>query len=206
MINAQSSKIFLCFRAKNLKSFNFYLLANPTETAYLSFRDRELSNDVLLVQVRPRKVSIHTFFGLAQGRLMRPPSCRNFQKPKLFCLTSYPGEISHSNSANWEFSNNVRLLEVCPRKVALHTISHLTPIETWRKAVSNTSDRRTVSSEVRLEKCTQVLGVGQNWRACDSWLRKNSTSHLLWLVQTCPNLSAIQWPCALVAQSFFALS
>ena len=46
-----------------------------------------------------------------------------------FCLGSYPGEISHSSLANQELSNDVRLLEVRPRKVALHTSSHLTPIE-----------------------------------------------------------------------------
>ena len=46
-----------------------------------------------------------------------------------FCLRSYPGEISHSNSAKRELSNDVSLSEVLPRKVALHTSSHLTPIE-----------------------------------------------------------------------------
>ena len=46
---------------------------------------------------------------------------------------------------------------------------------------------RRVSSEVRLGNCTQVWGVGQIWRAWDSRLRKNSTSHLAWLVQTCPD-------------------
>ena len=75
-----------------------------------------------------------------------------------------------------------------PRKVALHTSSHLTPIEVWQSAVSTTSEGRRVSSEVRLENCTQVLGVGQIWTACDLRLRKNSASHLFWLVQTCPNL------------------
>ena len=48
---------------------------------------------------------------------------RNF-----FCLASYPGEISHSNSAKRELSDDVSLLEVLPRKVALHTSSHLTSI------------------------------------------------------------------------------
>ena len=38
-------------------------MANPAATAYLSFRDRELSNDVQLVQVRWRKVVVHTFLG-----------------------------------------------------------------------------------------------------------------------------------------------
>ena len=75
------------------------------------------------------------------------------------------------------------------RKVALHTISHLTPIEAWRKAVFTTLEGHRVLSEVRLENCTQVLGVGQIWRACDSRLRKNSASHLFWFVQTCLNLS-----------------
>ena len=44
------------------------------------------------------------------------------------------------------------------------------------------------------------LGVGQIWRASDSQLMKNSTSHLAWLVQTCPELRTIQWPCTLVSQ------
>ena len=44
---------FLSFREKKLKSCNFfYLLAHPAETAYLSFRDRELFNDVRLIQLR----------------------------------------------------------------------------------------------------------------------------------------------------------
>ena len=58
---AQSSEVFRSFQAKNVKSGIFYLLANPAETAYLSFRDRELSNDVQLVQLRRRKVVVHTF-------------------------------------------------------------------------------------------------------------------------------------------------
>ena len=79
--------------------------------------------------MRPRKVAVHTFLGFAQARLIRPPKWRNYRKPKLFCLRSYPGEISHSNSPKPELSNDVSLLEVLPRKVALHTSSHLTPIE-----------------------------------------------------------------------------
>ena len=74
-------------------------------------------------------------------------------------------------------------------KVALHTSSHLTPTEAWRSPDSTISEGRRVSSEVRLENCTQVWGVGQIWTACDSRLRKNSASHLFWLVQTCRNLS-----------------
>ena len=92
-------------------------------------------------------------------------------------------------------------------KVALHTSSHLTPIEAWWSAVSTTSEGHTVSSETRLENWTQVWGLGQIWTTCNSRLRKNSASHVFWLVQTCLNQPAIQWPCTPVAQyHFFALS
>ena len=36
-----------------------------------------------------------------------------------------------------------------------------------------------------------------------SRLRKNSTSHLFWLVQTCSYLCTIHWPCTLVSQCHF---
>ena len=62
---------------------------------------------------------------------------------------SYPGEISHSNSANRELSNNVLLVVVRRRKVALHTGSHLMPIEAWRRAVSTTSDKSSWSNGLK---------------------------------------------------------
>ena len=120
-----------------------------------------------------------------------------------FCLRSYPGEISHSNSPERELSNDLSDVVVRCRKVALHTSSHLTPTEVWRSPDSTTAEGRSVSSEVRLGNCTQVWGVGQIWRAWDSRLRKNSTAHLFWLVQTCPDLHTIQWPCSLVSQCHF---
>ena len=89
------------------------------------------------------------------------------------------------------------------RKVALHTISHLTPTEAWRSPYSTTSEGRRVSSEVRLGNCTQVSRVDQIWRAWVWRLRKNSTSHLFWLVQTCSDLRTIQRPCTLVLQCHF---
>ena len=89
------------------------------------------------------------------------------------------------------------------RKVALHTSSHLTPTEAWRSPDSTTSEGRRVSSEVLLGNCTHVWGVGQIWRAWVSRLRKNSTSHLFWLAQTCPDPCTIQWPCTLVLQCQF---
>ena len=76
--------------------------------------------------------------------------------------------------------------------------------------VSTTSEGRGISSEVRLENCTQVLGVGQKWTACDSRLRKNIASHLFWPFQTCPNLfKPVHNTVTMYARramSFFALS
>ena len=46
-------------------------MANHAETAYLSFRDRELSNDVRLVQLWQRKVVVHTFLWVVTGHCLR---------------------------------------------------------------------------------------------------------------------------------------
>ena len=134
----------------------------------------------------------------------------HFRTLLFFSLTSYPGQIAYFNSLNWELSNDVRLVEMRCRKVALNTSSHLTPIEVWRSAVSTTWEGCRVSSEVRLENCTQVWELGQIWTVCDSRLRKNSTSDLFWLVQTCPDQSEpVRKTMTMYgrrAMSFFALS
>ena len=64
-------------------------------------------------------------FGVGPGEADKTALVQELSK----AITFYPGEISHSNSAKRELSNDVSLLEVLPRKVALHTSSHLTPIE-----------------------------------------------------------------------------
>ena len=46
-------------------------MANPAETAYLSFQDREFSNDVWLVELRRRKVVVHTFLSVVPGHCLR---------------------------------------------------------------------------------------------------------------------------------------
>ena len=71
---ALSREIFLSFLAKKLI---FYLLANPTETAYLNVRDRGLSKDIWLVIGQPGKVAVHTFLGWSKARLLSQRSCRN---------------------------------------------------------------------------------------------------------------------------------
>ena len=98
------------------------------------------------------------------------------------CLTSYSGEISHSNSTKRELSNIA--FGSARKKVALHTSSHLTPIKAWRSAVSTTSKGRRVSSEVRLENCTQV------WR----WAKFEERGTYGWgkiVLHTCSDLSRL---------------
>ena len=46
----------------------FYLLANPAATAYLSVRDRKLSNAVWFVEFGRRKVAVHAFLGVVPSR------------------------------------------------------------------------------------------------------------------------------------------
>ena len=93
-----------------------------------------------------------------------------------------------------------------PKKVALHISSHLTPIEAWQSAVSTTLEGHRVSSEVRLENCTQVWGWAKFWqRATRGWgkIALHTFSDLSKPVQTCLNQSAIQWPCTPIARCHF---
>ena len=104
----------------------FYLLANPAETPYLSVRDGKLFNAVRLVEFRPRKVSAHTFW-VVPIRAAQTAFVPELWKA-LFCLRSYPREISHSNSAKRELSNDVWLLECAQEKLhftQVHTLCQL---------------------------------------------------------------------------------
>ena len=55
-------------------------MANPAETAYLSFRDRELSYNVPLVEFRRRKVVVHTYLWVVPGHCLHAGfmASRNF--------------------------------------------------------------------------------------------------------------------------------
>ena len=75
------AKFFSVFHQKIERPVIFYLLANPSETLYLSVRDGKLSNVVRLVEFRPRKVAVHTFLGWSQAGLLRRPLYRNYQNP-----------------------------------------------------------------------------------------------------------------------------
>ena len=68
-------------------------------------------------------------FVVGPGQADKTALVQELSKAITICLRSYHGEISHLNLAKRELSNDVSFLEVFPRKVALHTSSHLTPIE-----------------------------------------------------------------------------
>ena len=100
----------------------------------------------------------------------------------------------------------ISLLVVCRRKVALHTSSHLTPTEAWRSTVSTTWEGHKASTEVRFENCMQVWGwakLGNHATHCWEKIILHPGSDLSKPVQTCQNLSTIQWSCTVVVQLFF---
>ena len=97
----------LHIQASEIKSF---------ATTYGSSNCKEKSGSSHLFWVVPSRVAQTTFVP-------------ELLKAITFCLRSYPGKISHSNSPNLELSNDVSDVVVRGRKVALHTSSHLTPTE-----------------------------------------------------------------------------
>ena len=76
-----------------------------------------------------RKSGCSHLFGVGSGEADGTALVQEMSKAITFLSLVLSGEISYSNSANRELSNDVSLLEVLPRTVALHTSSHLTPIE-----------------------------------------------------------------------------
>ena len=149
------AKFFQVFRQK-IKSCNFLSFCQSCWNCIFKLPRSRVCNDVRPVQVRRWKVAVRTF--------LPKPGCSDrvgagiIKSHNFFCLRSFPDEISHSNSPNREVSNDVSDVVVRRRKVALHIISHLTPTEAWRSAVSTTWEGRRVSSGVPADTCTQVFG------------------------------------------------
>ena len=107
------------------------------------------------------------FLGLSQARLISLHA-GIIESHKFFCLTSYPGEIAHTNSANQQLSNDVLPKVVHRQKVALHTSSHLTPTEALSDALFPPL-QRVVEFRVRYRQIPVrgFLGVGKIWSPCD---------------------------------------
>ena len=107
----------------------FFLLGNPAETPYLSVRDVKLSNAVRLLEVRPRKIAVHTYLGGLKPVCSDGLRAGNIESHNFFVLG--PTLV--------KFHIQTRLIESFPttfwtwwcaeKKVALDTISHLMPTE-----------------------------------------------------------------------------
>ena len=69
-----------------------------------------------------KKSSGSHLFGVGPGEADKTALVQELSKAiTFFVLGPIPGEISHSNSAKRELSDDVSLLEVLPRKVAPYT-------------------------------------------------------------------------------------
>ena len=99
-------------------------MANPAETAYLSFRDRELSNDEPLVEFRRRKVVVHTFLWVVPGHCL----CARFLESRNFFVLR-PIRV--------KFHIRTRLIESFPTTHWLWWCAeekwHFTPVHTLRQ-------------------------------------------------------------------------
>ena len=79
--------------------------------------------------IAAKKSGSSHLLGVVPSQAAQTAFMLELSKAITFCLTSYPGEISHSNSANRELSNGISVMELRRREIALHTSSHLTPTE-----------------------------------------------------------------------------
>ena len=111
----------------------------------------------------------------------------HFRMLLFFSITSYPAEIAYFNSPNRELSNGVSVVELCRREVALHTGSHLMPIEAWRRAVSTTSDKSSWSKNGLKKLPRQIFSVC----VCEVWWEsvQRCRNSMTKPVQTCPQYS-----------------
>ena len=74
----------------------------------------------------PAKKSCNShLFGVVPSWYAETAFVPELSKAITFCLRSYPGEISHSNSPNRQLSNDISDVVVRRRKVALHTLCQL---------------------------------------------------------------------------------
>ena len=130
-------------------------MANPAETAYLSFRDRDLSNDVSLVEFRQRKVVVHTFLWVVPGHCLHAGfmESRNF-----FVLRPIRVKFYIRTRLIERFLSTFRSLCCAEEKL------HFTPFHTLRQLKRDEAlippFWRVVEfrAEVRLGNCTQVWG------------------------------------------------
>ena len=99
-------------------------MAHPAETAYLSFRDRELSNHVRLVQLRRRKVVAHTFLWVVAGHCLRAGIIKSHD---FFALRNILVKFHIQTRLIGSFPSTYRLWSCAEEKL------HFTPVHTLRQ-------------------------------------------------------------------------
>ena len=146
---AQSSEIFYVF-CQNLKRCNFLSFVQPCWCCIFKLPRSRAFQQCMACPIPAKKSGSSHLFGPVPSPAAQTVFVLELSKAvTFFCLTFYPCEIADLNLTNRELSNDVLLVVVRQRKVALHTSSHLTPTEGWRSADSTTSEGRRVLSEVR---------------------------------------------------------
>ena len=141
-------------------------MGNPAETAYLSVRDGKLSNAVWLVEFRPRKVAVYTFFGLVPSRAAQTAFASELSKAITFFVLGPILVKFHIRTWLIESFPTIFRTWWCAEEEL-----HLTPFHTLRQPKQDevlfctTSEGRRVSSEVPSDERSPVLGGTQNLEA-----------------------------------------
>ena len=123
----------VCFGAKKtLKSCHFLSFGETCWNCIFNLpRSRAFQQRTARPRAAEKSGSSHLFVVVA-ARAGKKAYELEWSKAIFFCLTSYPDAIAHSNSADWELLNDLRLVKLRQRKVALtpvHTLCYVEPDE-----------------------------------------------------------------------------
>ena len=146
-------------------------MANPAETAYLSVRDRELSNAVQLVEFRRRKVAVHTFLGWSQAGQLRRPSCRIIESHNLFVFGPILVKFHIRTRQIESFPTTFRSWWCAKEKL------HFTAVHTLRQLKRDEALFHHFGGLQSFERGTGRYlyagfgGIGKIWRPCDKRLQ-----------------------------------
>ena len=168
---ARSSKIFLNFRAKKFNKL-FFLSFGPScwNCTFKLPRSRAFQRRTACPSAAKKSCGSHLFW-VGPGEADET----TFVQELLKAVTFLPYVLSW-----WNFMSEPGLSRAFQRRIICGgapkkscTSHQCTPYANWSvtKGCFHHLEGCRVLSEVRLENCTQVLGVGQIWRACDSQLR-----------------------------------
>ena len=125
---------FSVFRQKIQRAVIFYLFANPAETAYLGAEMDSFLTPYSLSNSGQEELQFTPFWGGPKRVCSDGLRAGTIESHNFFVLCPILVKFHIRNSPNQELSNDLSDVVVRRRKVALHTISHLTPTEAWQSA------------------------------------------------------------------------